>query len=127
MGTGGCAIIDILLDLFDGSGEVDYPFHDYPFENDPFKKDPSATPYAVVPHYLVNGDGSSWAEARAAGGKGAFNGLPDNLERDAVYYLAGGEYPGRIFDTPESGDSLIVLKKATNKSHGPEEGRRPFC
>ncbi|MFA6088951.1 MAG: right-handed parallel beta-helix repeat-containing protein [Candidatus Woesearchaeota archaeon] len=60
-------------------------------------------------------DGSDW--------NNAFTDIPFALERGATYYIADGNYPGNIiFNTPESGDTNIIIKKATNDKHGTSQG-----
>lgn len=43
----------------------------------------------------------------------AFPALPSSLQRGATYYVADGTYPRRTFSTPESGTSVITIRKAT--------------
>jgi hypothetical protein len=50
-------------------------------------------------------DGSDWDNA--------WTQLPEDLERGHVYFVADGSYPGVVLDDPESGESLVTVKKAT--------------
>ena len=68
-------------------------------------------------HYIrdgVSGDGSSWSSA--------WDSLPSTLTRGDTYYIADGTYPGYSFDDPESGSTLITIKKATASDHGTRTG-----
>jgi hypothetical protein len=60
----------------------------------------------------ASGDGSDWASA--------FSTLPAELERGAVYFVAGGTYPGRRFD--EGPGDAITIRKATRFDHGTDAG-----
>jgi hypothetical protein len=44
------------------------------------------------------------------------------LTRGDTYYIATGTYAGRVFNTPESGTSLITIKGATVAEHGADIG-----
>jgi hypothetical protein len=70
-----------------------------------------------------SGDGSSWTNA--------FSGLPEDLVRDAKYYVASGEYydgpwADRFFqyefDDPLSGEQSIGIFKAVATDHGSDDG-----
>jgi hypothetical protein len=54
--------------------------------------------------------------------KNAYTALPSSLLRGAIYYIAGGVYPGATFGTPASGSQLITIKKATVSDHGTNTG-----
>lgn len=60
------------------------------------------------------GDGSAWNNALDA--------LPTTLVRGNVYYVAGGSYPGKTFNTAASGTTLITIKGATVADHGTATG-----
>ncbi len=60
------------------------------------------------------GNGSDWANAYPA--------LPETLVRGNTYYIADGTYSGVIFHAPESGQTLITVKKATALDHGTNTG-----
>jgi chitodextrinase len=62
----------------------------------------------------ATGNGSDW--------NNAFASLPTTLQRGATYYIADGSYPSYIFNTPNSGTSLITIKKATIQDHGTNTG-----
>src|SRR5437899_1688927 len=60
-------------------------------------------------------DGSTWDNA--------FAGLPATLVRGDVYYIATANYTGGYrFNTPESGTTVITIKKATPTDHCTETG-----
>jgi hypothetical protein len=59
-------------------------------------------------------DGSDWANA--------LSGLPSTLERDAVYWLAAGNYGSYTFDDAASGELGITVRKATAPAHGTDTG-----
>jgi hypothetical protein len=59
-------------------------------------------------------DGSNWANA--------FDGLPDRLERDTVYWLGAGSYDSYTFDDTPSAQAGITLRKATAQVHGASTG-----
>ena len=52
----------------------------------------------------------------------AYPTLPSNLTRGDTYYIATGTYPGRTFNTAESGTALITIKGATVADHGTDTG-----
>lgn len=62
----------------------------------------------------ASGDGSDWTTAYAA--------LPASLERGATYFVAGGAYPGHVFDDPEQGTTDVRVQKATLSDHGTDVG-----
>jgi hypothetical protein len=73
----------------------------------------------VVCHYVRagadgGGDGSSWS--------GAWQALPEELERGHVYYLAAGEYPGYRFDDAAEAELVITVVRATEADHGDGAG-----
>ena len=55
----------------------------------------------------------------------AYPSLPSNLTRGDNYYIANGTYPGRTFNTPASGTSVITIKGATEAEHGSDIGWSP--
>lgn len=59
-------------------------------------------------------NGSDWSNA--------YTSLPSTLVRGSTYYIAGGSYPGRIFNTPASGTQFITIKGATAADHGTDTG-----
>ena len=59
-------------------------------------------------------DGSDWTNAYTA--------LPSTLVRGSIYYVAGGSYAGRTFNTAASGSSVITIKGATISDHGTNAG-----
>lgn len=52
----------------------------------------------------------------------AYTSLPTTLVRGDAYYIAGGSYSGRTFNTPASGTSVITIKGATIADHGIDTG-----
>jgi len=73
--------------------------------------------YCVRPGAEGQADGSDWTNA--------YPSLPERLERGAIYYLAGGEYPSYHADDPVQGRLRITIRKATETEHGPDEGWAP--
>lgn len=70
-------------------------------------------------HYIRAGasganNGSDWSNA--------YKSLPSVLIRGDTYYLGGGNYSAYNFDDPESGSSVITIKKATASDHGTNTG-----
>jgi hypothetical protein len=70
-------------------------------------------------HYVRAGasgaqTGADWSTAYAS--------IPSTLVRGDTYYIAGGTYPGRTFNTPVSGTAVITVKKATSADHGTGAG-----
>lgn len=61
-----------------------------------------------------SGDGSDWTNA--------FPDLPSSLQRGATYYVAAGAYGPWDLADPESGSTLITIKKATVTDHGTTTG-----
>jgi hypothetical protein len=59
-------------------------------------------------------NGSDW--------NNAFPSLPSVLQRGATYYIADGSYGAYTFGTPESGSTVITIKKATIADHGTDVG-----
>ncbi len=51
-----------------------------------------------------------------------YTSLPTTLVRGDTYYIAGGSYSGRTFNTPASGTSVITIKGATITDHGIDTG-----
>src|SRR2546422_2778343 len=75
----------------------------------------SAVCHVVTPAGAGLRDGSTWDNA--------FAGLPATLVRGDVYYIATGNYTGGYrFNTPESGTTVITIKKATPTDHCTETG-----
>ena len=62
------------------------------------------------------GDGSNW--------DAAFGALPDALARGKIYFVAAGTYPEYVFDDPEDG-AIIRVVRATASDHGTETGWDP--
>ncbi|WP_340122723.1 hypothetical protein [Methylobacter svalbardensis] len=70
-------------------------------------------------HYIRSGaagasNGNDWTNA--------YTSLPSTLVRGDTYYIAGGSYSGRTFNTPASGTSVITIKGATIADHGIDTG-----
>jgi hypothetical protein len=70
-------------------------------------------------HYIRSGatgtkTGTDWTNA--------YTSLPSTLVRGDTYYIAGGSYSGRTFNTPASGTSVITIKGATIADHGTDTG-----
>lgn len=63
----------------------------------------------------TEGSGGNWQTANAC------DDLPATLVRGDTYYVAGGSYASRTFDTPTSGTARIIIKKATVADHGGQE------
>ncbi len=61
-----------------------------------------------------DGSGSDWNNAYPA--------VPGVLQRDTVYYFAGGSYGCRIIDTAVSGNKQVIFRKATPGDHGTSVG-----
>jgi hypothetical protein len=61
-----------------------------------------------------SGNGNDWTNAYTA--------LPATLVRGDTYYIAGGSYAGRTFNTGASGTSVITIKGATVADHGIDTG-----
>ena len=66
-----------------------------------------------------NGSGADWTNACTD-----FVGscAVSSLIRGATYYVADGSYPGRTWDRPTSGTSVITIKKALPTDHGTNNG-----
>jgi hypothetical protein len=60
------------------------------------------------------GSGSDWTNG--------YTSLPSTLVRGDTYYIADGSYGSYIFNTPDSGTTLIVIKKAIAVDHGTDTG-----
>jgi hypothetical protein len=60
------------------------------------------------------GDGSDWTNA--------YPSLPGSLTRGDTYYIADGNYGAYDFNTPASGTTLIIVRKATITDHGTNTG-----
>jgi hypothetical protein len=69
-----------------------------------------ATCHAVGTAGTGNGSGSSWANQ--------MKGLPSTLVRGDTYYLADGSYGTYTFNTPNSGSTIITIKKAQSYNYG---------
>lgn len=70
-------------------------------------------------HYIRSGaagtnNGNDWINA--------YTSLPSALIRGDTYYIAGGNYSSYNFDDPESGSSVITIKKAIASDHGTDTG-----
>jgi hypothetical protein len=70
--------------------------------------------YYVCPNAVGANNGSDWSNA--------YTSLPSILQRGSTYYVASGNYSGYTFNTPESGTSIIAIKKATLSDHGTNTG-----
>src|SRR5205807_275368 len=70
--------------------------------------------HVVTPSGAGTRDGSAWGNA--------FAGLPATLVRGDSYYIATGTYPRYRFNTPESGTTVITIKKATPTDHCTDAG-----
>ncbi len=68
----------------------------------------------VRPSSSGNGSGSDWSNASAWSSV--------SLARGNTYYLSGGSYGGKTFNTPVNGTSLITIKGATAADHGTATG-----
>ncbi|MCP4177658.1 MAG: DUF5123 domain-containing protein [bacterium] len=84
-------------------------------ENDPLEFDISG----LTKHYILssatgNNDGTDWANA--------WTELPDDLERDHVYFIGDGNYSSYTFDDSETETQYIYVIKAEENEHGTEEG-----
>jgi hypothetical protein len=73
-----------------------------------------AATYCVSDTGSGNKDGSDWANA--------LEGLPADLERGSIYYIADGNYGRHQFDDAEVGVMSITILKATSDDHGPDKG-----
>lgn len=73
-----------------------------------------AESYYIRANATGSNNGSNWANA--------WNDWPTTLQRGNTYFVADGEYSGKLFNTPESGNSYITVKKATLGDHGTEVG-----
>jgi len=70
-------------------------------------------------HYIRSGaSGTTCADW----GVNACNTLPTTLIRGDTYYIAGGSYSGRTFNTSVSGTSVITIQGATVANHGTDTG-----
>jgi hypothetical protein len=67
--------------------------------------------------------GSDWANA-CAGFTGSC--AAGALNRGDTYYVGAGSYPTINFNTPESGASVITIKKAVTSDHGTATGWQGF-
>lgn len=70
-------------------------------------------------HYIRSGatgsnNGTDWSNA--------YTSLPTTLVRGDTYYIAGGSYSGRTFNTPASGTQIITIKGARATDHGTDTG-----
>ena len=66
--------------------------------------------HAVGPSAAGDGSGSNWSNR--------MNNLPKTLVRGDTYYLADGEYGNYTFTTPNSGTTVITIKKAQSYDFG---------
>ena len=80
----------------------------------------SSTDCSQVNCYYVRA-GASGANS-GADWNNAYPALPATLMRDALYFVAGGSYPSWTFNTPESGTSVVTVKKAAPSDHGTQTG-----
>ncbi|MDO9049778.1 MAG: hypothetical protein Q7U66_18865 [Methylobacter sp.] len=75
---------------------------------------------AIAANYFIragaagSNNGNDWTNA--------YTSLPSTLVRGDTYYIAGGSYSGRTFNTPASGTSVITIKGATIADHGTDTG-----
>lgn len=75
----------------------------------------------------IGGDGTSWATAWRelpfywAGG-GSRKSSDGYLHRGWTYYIADGTYPDYVFDTANTSEDTITIKKATDNDHGSSTG-----
>ena len=74
----------------------------------------SAAVHCVRAGAAGNGSGSDWINA--------YPSLPGTLVRGDTYYIADGNYGSYTFNTPNSGASVITIKKAIPSDHGPSNG-----
>src|SRR5262245_1738037 len=72
-----------------------------------------AADVCVAPQASGSGDGSDWDNAKA---------WSDAPTRGDTWLLADGDYEGKTLDVPESGATVITIKKATVDDHGPDSG-----
>jgi hypothetical protein len=77
------------------------------------------SPLFAANHYVRSGasgsaNGNDWINA--------YTSLPSSLIRGDIYYVAGGTYSGRTFNTAVSGTSVITIKGATISDHGTDTG-----
>jgi len=83
--------------------------------------DASCVPASQVPGiYYVTPSGAGCKNG--ADWNNAFARLPAILVRGSAYYIASGNYGFYTFNTPESGASVITIKKATTADHGTSVG-----
>lgn len=73
-------------------------------------------------HYIRAGatgtaSGDDWVNA--------WTSLPSTLQRGHTYYVAAGSYGGYTFNTAESGQTTITIKKAIESDHGTDTGWLP--
>jgi hypothetical protein len=73
-----------------------------------------ATCFTVRSDAAPGGDGSSW--------DAAFQQVPEEPERGAVYFVADGSYDSLVLDAPESSEAWITIRKATGWDHGTNVG-----
>jgi hypothetical protein len=81
-----------------------------------------ALPAGATNHYVrqgASGNGSDWTNAC-----GDFTGscAASSLVRGDTYYVAGGTYTAKTWNTPASGTSVITIKKAIVADHGTATG-----
>src|SRR5207302_2781031 len=70
--------------------------------------------HVVTPNGAGSKDGSTWGNA--------FAWMPPTLLRGDSYYIATGTYHRYRFNTPESGTTVITIKKAAPTDHCTETG-----
>lgn len=73
----------------------------------------SAETYCVGPEATGNGTGSDWKNQKG------WNSTP---VRGDTWYLAGGNYLSKTFDTPNSSSTIITIKKASPTDHFTDVG-----
>ncbi|MGZ3746481.1 MAG: hypothetical protein ACXWRE_03960 [Pseudobdellovibrionaceae bacterium] len=79
------------------------------------------SPFSVqaANHYVRQGatgnaNGNDWNDA--------YTSLPTALIRGDTYYIAGGSYPDKDFNTPANGTTVITIRTATALDHGTDTG-----
>jgi hypothetical protein len=72
-----------------------------------------------------NGSGSDWTNAYTGFGTTSGKVNPASMSRGVTYWLAAGSYGEQSFNTPDSGNAVIVIRGATASSHGPASDWNP--
>jgi hypothetical protein len=70
--------------------------------------------HVVTPSGSGSKTGADWNNAYA--------GLPSTLTRGDIYYLADGSYGGYSFSTPDSGTTIVEIRKAQTPDHCTDTG-----